>query len=89
MGCSLNAAINQPHTNGMTVFEEDAIDLCITPDRQIRTTAHLLSQVGDACVLTHTIDHIERIRTDPMLFCSVEIIDVLETKSTSRLDKSS
>ncbi len=72
----------------MTVFEKDAIDLGITADRQIGTTAHLLSQVGDAGVLTHPIDHIERIRTDAMLFCRVEIIDVLETKSTSRLDKS-
>src|SRR5260221_11853963 len=88
MGCSINAAINQPHPNGVTVFEDDSIDLCSTTDRQIRTTAHLLSQVDDACVLTHTIDQIERIRTDPMLFCTFEITVVLETKSTSSLDKS-
>ncbi len=72
---ALNAPVDQTHPGGVAVFEDHPIDLDVAADRQIRTMAHLVGQVDDARVLPHPVDHVERIRADPVLFTVVEIID--------------
>lgn len=72
----------------MAAFDDHPIDLDLTSDRQIRTTAHIVGQIHDTGVLPHAVDDTEWIRANSVLRSRIKIIDALEPDSAASLDKS-
>src|ERR1044071_1628106 len=68
-------SVREADAGSTLAVEHHAVDLDITHDRQVRTPAHVVSEIGHAGVDALAIHHVQEIGRYSMLLRSVEVAD--------------